>query len=183
MMPIPTEWWFRPVSSAGRVGAQSALVWTRLHRSPPAASRSAVGVWHGPPNALEAPKPTSSSKTTKTFGAPSGGSNGSIGGNAVSGSLASYVVKPGAARSGIGNVARAWRSGSLVMTVLHPWPAQGQGGHHPPEGASPKWGESSCRRAADAASPIAAHAGTQPGAIRDPSSHAALLLAGVRHRV
>ena len=57
MLPIPTEWWLRPVSSAWRVGAHSAVVWKRLYRSPPAASRSAVGVWHGPPNALDAPKP------------------------------------------------------------------------------------------------------------------------------
>ena len=80
MLPIPTEWWLRPVSSAWRVGAHSAVVWKRLKRSPPAASRSAVGVRHGPPNALDAPKPTSSSRTISTFGAPSGGSNGSIGG-------------------------------------------------------------------------------------------------------
>ena len=26
MLPIPTEWWLRPVSSACRVGAQSAVV-------------------------------------------------------------------------------------------------------------------------------------------------------------
>jgi hypothetical protein len=36
-----------------------------------------------PPNALEAPKPTSSSRTMSTFGAPAGGRTGSIGGNAV----------------------------------------------------------------------------------------------------
>ena len=56
-------------------------------RRRPAARRSACA--HGPPNALDAPKPTSSSSTISTFGAPSGGSSGSIGGNAVSGSLAS----------------------------------------------------------------------------------------------
>src|SRR3954452_22615113 len=132
MMPIPTEWWFRPVSSAGRVGAQSALVWTRLHRSPPAANRSAVGVWHGPPNVLAAPKPTSSRSTISTFGAPDGGSNGSIGGYEVSGSLASYVVNPGAGRSGIGNIVRACRSGELVIRDLplsaHAQPTRS---HHP----------------------------------------------------
>ncbi len=89
MLPIPTEWWLRPVSIACRVGAHSAVVWNRLYFRPPAASRSAVGVAHGPPNALDAPNPTSSSSTTSTFGAPSGGSSGSIGGNAVSGSFAS----------------------------------------------------------------------------------------------
>ena len=30
MLPIPTEWWFRPVSSACRVGAHRAVVWNRL---------------------------------------------------------------------------------------------------------------------------------------------------------
>src|SRR3954466_11860592 len=122
MLPIPTEWWLRPERSAARVGAHSAVVWNRLYRSPPAASRSAVGVWQGPPNALEAPKPTSSSRMTRTFGAPGGGSRGSIGGNAVSGSFASYVVRPGDAVSGIGSVARACRSGRAVMTDLRPWP-------------------------------------------------------------
>ena len=117
MLPIPTEWWLRPLSSAARVGAHSAVVWNRLYVSPPAASRSAVGVWHGPPNALDAPKPTSSSRTTSTFGAPSGGSSGSIGGKAVSGSFASYVVSPACGRSGIGNIVRAWRSG--VMASFH----------------------------------------------------------------
>ena len=43
MLPIPTAWWLRPVSSACRVGAHSAVVWNRLYFSPPAASRSAVG--------------------------------------------------------------------------------------------------------------------------------------------
>ena len=44
MLPIPTEWWLRPVSSACRVGAHSAVVWNRLYLSPPAASLSAIGV-------------------------------------------------------------------------------------------------------------------------------------------
>ena len=64
-------------------------MWKRLYLRPFAASRSAVGVAHGPPKALEAPKPTSSSSTISTFGAPSGGRSGSIGGNDVSGSFAS----------------------------------------------------------------------------------------------
>ena len=33
-------------------------------------SHPAFGVAHGPPNALDAPKPTSSSRTISTFGAP-----------------------------------------------------------------------------------------------------------------
>ena len=80
MLPIATEWWLRPVSIACRVGAHSAVVWKRLNFRPPAAKRSAVGVLHGPPNALDAPNPTSSSRMTRTFGAPVGGVRGSIGG-------------------------------------------------------------------------------------------------------
>jgi hypothetical protein len=56
---------------------------------PFAASRSALGVEIGPPNALEAPNPTSSTRKISTFGAPSGGRIGWIGGYAVPGSLAS----------------------------------------------------------------------------------------------
>ena len=84
-----TEWWLRPVSSACRVGEHSAVVWKRLNLRPFSARRSAVGVWIGPPNALDAPKPTSSSRTISTLGAPFGGRSGSIGGNFVSGSFAS----------------------------------------------------------------------------------------------
>ena len=32
---MPTEWWLRPLSSAARVGAHSAVVWKRLYASPP----------------------------------------------------------------------------------------------------------------------------------------------------
>ena len=71
-----------------------------------AASRSKFGVRHGPPNADDAPKPTSSISTTSTFGAPFGGRKGSIGGNFVSGSLASKVVNPMVGRSGIGRTSR-----------------------------------------------------------------------------
>src|SRR4051795_9749773 len=85
MLPIPTEWWFRPLSMAARVGAQSAVVWTRVYFraprglrggagvrggggcvgarfsvAPPGARRWVWGVAHGPPNALAAPNPVSS---------------------------------------------------------------------------------------------------------------------------
>ena len=86
---MPTEWWLRPVSSAWRVGEQSAVVWKRLYFRPPAASFSAFGVWHGPPKALDAPKPASSIRMTRTLGAPFGGRSCSIGGYLVSGSFAS----------------------------------------------------------------------------------------------
>src|SRR3954452_23975226 len=100
MTPIPTVWWLRPVSSAALVGAQRAVVWNRLYFSPPAASRSAVGVAHGPPNALEAANPeeaatrTWSSRMTSTSGPPAGGRSGSIGGKLDSGSLASKAATP-----------------------------------------------------------------------------------------
>src|SRR4051812_49737654 len=111
MLPMPTEWWLRPVSSAWRVGAHKAVVWNLLYRNPPAASRSAVGVWQGPPNALEAPNPTSSSRTTRTFGAPAGGSSGSIGGDAAAGALSSSVVSPPRGGAGVGNNPPARRAG------------------------------------------------------------------------
>ena len=92
---MPTEWWLRPERSAARVGEQSAVVWKRLNLSLSAASRSAVGVWHGPPlNALEEPNPASSIRTIRTFGAPVGGRSGSIGGNVESGSFASTGSVP-----------------------------------------------------------------------------------------
>src|SRR4029078_13509547 len=106
MPPIPTEWWLRPDSNAARVGAHSAVVWKRLYLKPRAARRSAVGVAHGPPNALDAATPTSPSKTTSTLGAPAGGRSGSIAGNDASGALASYGGVASKGLSGIGNNSR-----------------------------------------------------------------------------
>src|SRR6478752_8946039 len=116
MTPIPTVWWLRPDSKAARVGAQSAVVWKRLYFRPFSASRSAVGVAHGPPNALDAANPTSSSRTTSTFGAPVGGRSGSIGGNVASGSLASRGKSPSNGRSGIGRTSR--EIGSVTLPLL-----------------------------------------------------------------
>src|ERR1051325_9639874 len=116
MTPIPTEWWLRPVSKAARVGAHRAVVWKRLYFRPFPARRSAVGVAHGPPNALEAAKPTSSSRTTSTFGAPSGGRSGSIGGDVASGSLASRGSSPSYGRSGIGRTSRELWSVTLYSS-------------------------------------------------------------------
>src|SRR5687768_11788440 len=81
MPPMPTEGWLRAVSNAWRVGEHSAVVWKRVNVNPLAASFSAEGVWHGPPKALLAPKPTSSIRTIRTLGAPLGGRSRSIGGN------------------------------------------------------------------------------------------------------
>lgn len=44
MIPKPTEWGLRPVSSAARVGEHSAAVWKFVYRRPSAASRSIWGV-------------------------------------------------------------------------------------------------------------------------------------------
>src|SRR4051794_1916521 len=119
MTPIPTEWWLRPVSKAARVGAHSAVVWKRLYFKPFAASRSAVGVAHGPPNALDAAKPTSSSRMTSTFGAPAGGASGSIAGNDAAGSLASYGSVPLNGLSGIGKTSRGPLSVNLGSSPHH----------------------------------------------------------------
>jgi hypothetical protein len=129
MPPMPTEWWLRPVSSACRVGEQRAVVWNRLYRRPLAASRSKVGVLIGPPKALEAPNPQSSTSTTRMLGAPWGGRSGSIGGNDVSGSFASYVTGPARSSSAIGSTARRALSMSAMSVPLrrrghaHAWRA------------------------------------------------------------
>src|SRR5262249_16394723 len=74
MTPLATEWWFRPVISAARVGEHSAVVWYVLYRSPLSASRWKLGVWIGPPKVLLAPNPTSSVRISRTLGAPAGAS-------------------------------------------------------------------------------------------------------------
>src|SRR5215468_2140600 len=72
MLPVAQLWWLRPVMSAARVGEQRAVVWKRLNFRPLAASLSKFGVGIGPPNVLDAPKPTSSVMISSTFGAPLG---------------------------------------------------------------------------------------------------------------
>src|SRR4029078_1409654 len=102
MPPIPTEWWLRPLSRAALVGEQRAVVWNRLNLRPSAARRSAVGVKMGPPNADEAPKPVSSMRTTRTFGAPAGGRSSRTGGEVVVGVLAVEGGRSEARPSGVG---------------------------------------------------------------------------------
>src|SRR3984893_4941761 len=118
MPPMPAEWWLRPVSSAALVGEQRAVVWKRLYFSPAAASFSAFGVWQGPPKALEEPNPASSIRITSTLGAPLGGRNCSIGGNLVSGSFASYVIRPVRGGSGMGRTLRG-RSFCELIGLSH----------------------------------------------------------------
>src|SRR5262245_21927621 len=76
MQAVWTEWWLRPVMIAARVGLHRAVVWKWLYFSPFSASLVNVGVWHGPPNVLVAPNPTSSSSTSRMFGAPAGAFTG-----------------------------------------------------------------------------------------------------------
>src|SRR5215469_6847710 len=52
------------------VGEHSAVVPNRSHFSPALANFSMLGVWHGPRNADVVPKPTSSSRISRIFGAP-----------------------------------------------------------------------------------------------------------------
>ena len=109
------------------MGEQSAVVWKRLYLRPVAARRSAFGMRTGPPKALEAPKPTSSIRTKRTLGAPSGGRSGTIGGNVVSGSFASYVVSPAGVMSGIGSTSRG-RSAMVVLQGFAVRPILSAGG-------------------------------------------------------
>src|SRR5262245_53408832 len=74
MTPEAQVWWLRPVISAAREGEHSAVVWNMLYRRPAFASLSYVGVGIGPPKVLDAPKPTSSVRMSRTFGAPFGAS-------------------------------------------------------------------------------------------------------------
>src|SRR6476620_9287441 len=142
MPPMPTAWWLRPESIAARVGEQSAVVWKRVYLRPLLASRSAVGVRHGPPNALDAPKPTSSRSTTSTLGAPGGGRSGVTGGNFAPGALASYATGPAGLRSGIGSTPRWVESvegivGRPFTPASGVWRGGGTGGRAvPARGAS-----------------------------------------------
>ena len=76
------------------MGEQMAVVWKRLYRSPAPAMRSAVGMGTGPPNALDAPNPTSSSSTRSTLGACFGGRFTSIGSRLTSSFFSSTVIGP-----------------------------------------------------------------------------------------
>src|SRR6516162_9759866 len=92
MVPVWTEWWLRPVRRAARVGEHRAVVWNWLYLSPFLARLSKVGVLTGPPKGPDAPKPTSSSNTSKTFGAPAGAWSGWVKSGLES--LTSIVIAP-----------------------------------------------------------------------------------------
>ena len=124
------------------------MVWKRLYLRPFAARRSAVGVLIGPPKALEAPKPTSSIRTIRTLGDPSGGRSGSIGGKDVPGSFASYVVCPAGVMSGTGRTSR-FRCGfsgtGASWLRLAPKPSRLATGLSSPKGDESSWPHSSAR--------------------------------------
>src|SRR5271154_2584208 len=63
----------------------------------------------------------SSSRIIKTLGDPSGGRTSSMDGNAVSGSFASYVVRPTWGRSCIGSTKRLINSG-IPLSFADPAP-------------------------------------------------------------
>src|SRR5882724_1856136 len=88
-----------------RVGEQRAVVWKRLYLRPFFASFSQVGIWTGPPNALDWPKPMSSIRTITTFGAPLGGVTLNAGGALAL--RASISVIGSRLGSGIGSTVRS----------------------------------------------------------------------------
>ena len=89
MPPIPTVWWLRPVSSAGRVGEHSAVVWKRVYFSPPAASRSAVGIAHRAAEGARRAEADVVEQHDEHVRRARRRAQRPIGGNAVSGSFAS----------------------------------------------------------------------------------------------
>jgi hypothetical protein len=118
----------RPVISACLVGEHNAVTWNRLIRTPPSASRSAVGISHGPPYALEAPKPMSSTSTTSTLGAPAGGRTGRIG-SRVPASGAALVASTVARTSEVAvrtSTGSTLRSGSLLTSSTRSWEHDGR---------------------------------------------------------
>src|SRR5262245_16184608 len=120
MHPVWTEWWLRPESNAARVGEHSAVVWKRLYRNPSSASRCNVGVFAGPPNVLVWPKPTSSSRTSRTLGAPFGGA-----GNAMTSACESpYVLpmRPLKRGSGRGRMSCVLRFAAFVLRLVGAMP-------------------------------------------------------------
>ena len=64
------------VSAVGDRKAAATTVGAKPGLPDGTASFANVGVWHGPPNVLVAPKPTSSSRTKRMFGAPAGAFTG-----------------------------------------------------------------------------------------------------------
>ena len=118
MLPMPTEWWLRPVSSAcaGRRAQRGGVepVVPQPARGQPLrrgrAARAAERARRAEAHVVEQDDQHVRRARRAAAAARSAG-------YAVSGSFASYVVSPGAGRSGIGSIVRAWRS--AVMASFH----------------------------------------------------------------
>ena len=89
----------------------------------PAASRSVAGARHGPPNALEAPNPTSSSRISKTLGTPAGGRTGCTGGKELSGSPLSHASISRACPATSPGIPRLWVNWWAGCCSCHAQPA------------------------------------------------------------
>src|SRR6266536_2709150 len=87
-----------------------------LYRRPSAASLSSVGILHGPPKALDCPKPISSSKTTTTFGAPFGAFTSNRGGGLTLRASSSVII--GGLGSGNGSKLDAATSKCITAEFL-----------------------------------------------------------------
>src|SRR3954451_7961862 len=72
MCPIPAACALTPVSNDARVGEHIGLTWKLVNRTPSAANRSRLGVSISPPKQPMSEKPTSSTSTNTTLGAPAG---------------------------------------------------------------------------------------------------------------
>ena len=88
------------------MGEQIPVVVMLLYRRPSLASESKVGVGTGPPNVLDAPKPTSSVRITSTLGA-------SAAGRTIWGQLVAEEALAGA--SEIAAASCACAAGTIVM--------------------------------------------------------------------
>ena len=81
------------------------MVWNWLYRSPLFASLSTVGMWIGPPKALDWPNPMSSISTISTLGASAGAFTSNRGGAFAFRTSSSVIV--GDLGSGIGRTVRS----------------------------------------------------------------------------
>ena len=121
--PKPTAWWLRPVSSAARVGEHSAVTWNRLNRTPSSAIRVMAGDAIGPPNALGFPNPASSTRTSSTLGAPSGGVTCPIRPQSGAEPASVRFAVPLNAGSGMGSLVRSIGASATAMS-FHELPSR-----------------------------------------------------------
>jgi hypothetical protein len=94
MQAIPFVVWFLPVMRHDRVGEHRAVVWKFVYLMPRCAIRLMLGVSIRPPKGSMAEKPTSSSTTYRTLGAPSGAMGWRYGSQSGTESLMSTLTTP-----------------------------------------------------------------------------------------